>query len=264
MLPTTNILARTFHIRTAEGTGTAFTVDFEGRRYLVTAQHVVGTRLQDVTVDIETKHSWQRFQLENVTRSVPDLDVSVLSLGRSLHDHAFPITLMPKAQMQMGQEMYFSGFPWGLSTPTNFTDFPYRMPLVRRGVVSSFHDYGCYLDGTVNPGMSGGPVYTMEGGVPRVIGVVTDRFEEPAIVRPPVSLTMLTVDSLRDYIAGHGSPDATQLGPDQNVSGDNIAIVGECSDAQLPRVNVNSGIVKATNIEWALALIKSNPTGFRL
>ena len=37
------ILRQTFQVRTGAGTGTAFTVEVDGRQYIVTAQHVVGS-----------------------------------------------------------------------------------------------------------------------------------------------------------------------------------------------------------------------------
>lgn len=37
---TTNVFNQVFHVRYANATGTAFTVDLDGRQYLVSARHV--------------------------------------------------------------------------------------------------------------------------------------------------------------------------------------------------------------------------------
>ncbi len=41
MMTIANILNRTFHMSYGGSTGTCFTVDVDGRQYLVTARHVV-------------------------------------------------------------------------------------------------------------------------------------------------------------------------------------------------------------------------------
>lgn len=52
MSVTTNILQRTFHIRCREASGTCFTLDVDGRRYLATARHVVAGIQGDGVIEI--------------------------------------------------------------------------------------------------------------------------------------------------------------------------------------------------------------------
>lgn len=183
MLPNVNILTRTFRIKTAHGTGTAFTADFGSRQYLITAQHVVGTT-QLYSVDIETSKGWRNSQVEVLGHSAPYIDVSVLYPSQLLHDHRNPIKLPSSWEVLVGQDVYFCGFALGLSTPSNITGFPYPVPLVKKGTVSAFDADHWFLDGIVNPGMSGGPVFTMDDNTPNIIGVVTSRRLESAVVTP--------------------------------------------------------------------------------
>lgn len=183
MLPNLNILTRAFRIKVGKFDGTAFTVDFGTKQYLITAQHVVGST-QLKTVQIESNSGWQDLQVEVVGHSLPDIDVSVLFPSRRLHNHRDPIKLPSSWEVSVGQDVYFSGFALGLSTPSNMPDFPYPVPLVKKGMVSGFDQYRWYLDGISNLGMSGGPVFMMDDNTPNVIGVVTSRRIESAIVHP--------------------------------------------------------------------------------
>lgn len=183
MLPYLNILTRAYRIKMAHAIGTAFTFDFGSKRYLITAQHVVGTT-QLNSVQIESNSGWQDLQVDVVGHSIPEIDVSVLFPRRLLHDHSRPIKLPSSWEVSVGQDVYFSGFALGLSTPSNMPDFPYPVPLVKKGMVSGYDQYRWYLDGIVNPGMSGGPVFTMDDNAPNIIGVVTSRQIESAVVTP--------------------------------------------------------------------------------
>ena len=242
MLPNVNILTRTFRIKVGEFTGTAFTIDWVRKRYLVTAQHVVGpTQLK--SIEIETNSGWQDLQVEVVVHSAPELDVSVLRPIDPLHEHRHPIKLLPDGVVSIGQEAYFSGFALGLSTHSNLTDFPYPLPLVRRGMVSSFDEDRSFLDGTVNPGMSGGPVFMMDDDIPNVFGVITHRFEEQTTVSSAGGSIELQTDSPSNYLEGRGTTASTR---------DEL------------KFGINAGMVRATRIEWILGMISQNPIGFRL
>lgn len=261
MFPTTNILARTFHIRTSERQGTAFTVDVNRKRYLVTAQHVVGTKPLE-SVEIRTNSGWRALRVESVSPPVQGIDVSVLAPKERLHCHGYPIELGSDQKVSLGQDVYYCGFALGLSTPTNFTDFAYPMPLVRKGMVSSFDLHHSFIDGTVNRGMSGGPVFTMKGNTPEVIGVVAHFFIEPATVTPAAASDFLLNAGLRDFIGQGRSPEATRSREGQTLSLNHL--LGEGTPSPAPKVDVNAGMGGATQIRWALHLIDKNPIGYPL
>ena len=242
MLPTVNILTRTFRIKIGEFTGTAFTIDFVRKRYLVTAQHVVvPTQLK--SIEIETNSGWKELQVEVVGHSEPELDFSVLGPVERLHQHSHPVNVWPDPHVPIGQEVYFSGFALGLTTPSNFTDFPYPIPLVRRGMLSSYNEEHSFLDGFVNPGMSGGPVFMMNSDTPDIFGVITHRYEEQATMTTGSGPIKLQADSSRCDPEGRVTTDSTQ---DELIIG------------------INAGMVRVTRIEWVLGLISQNPVGFRL
>lgn len=178
-----SIGGRTFCVRTPEAQGTAFTMDIDGRRYLITAQHVFGPN--STGLSIETKSGQKPIDVEVVGFSAPELDVTVLRPSVPVHDHCF--RTYPQDEntrgIVIGEDVYSFGFPMGLATRTfRYRNFPYPTPLLRRCMVSGFGLGQYFLDGTVNPGHSGGPVFRMQGTVPIVIGLVSQRSIEVADV----------------------------------------------------------------------------------
>ena len=54
---TTNVLQRTFHLKYGANSGTCFTIDIDGRQYVVTARHVVKDICADDFVQSSTTAS---------------------------------------------------------------------------------------------------------------------------------------------------------------------------------------------------------------
>ena len=222
-----SIGTRTFCVHTPRYLGTAFTMDVEGRRYLITAQHV----MKDVVgpnrsgnVSIERKRNLKQINVGLVENSAPELDVCVLKPSIPIHSKRSGTVPPPvdKPRAQVGEDVYSFGFPLGLSTiKLMYSRSGYPRPLLRKCMVSGFGTDHYFLDGLTNPGASGAPVFRMGGTIPIVIGVIVGRFNEPANVTEGKLPTELTVDH-------------------------------------------NSGIVVVTPIEHVLDIIQSNPIGLKV
>ena len=233
MVPNVNIGGRTFCIRSAQSQGTAFTMDINGRRYLITAQHVIGRDLTG-SISIETNSGPELIDVDLVGHSAPEIDVSVLKPVKPIHEHRFRADVLHfmHSPIQVGEDVYSFGFPLGLSTKVfNFPEFSYPIPLLRKCMVSGFDTNHVFLDGFANPGASGGPVFRMDGKVPRVFGVGVARYEEPAIV-------------------------VTEQREPSGVATEQREPSGQ--------VALNSGIVTVTKIEHVTQLITRNPIGLRI
>lgn len=221
MSVTTNILQRTFHIQNDEITGTCFSVDVEGKRYLITAGHVVESIDESGVLEVSYKRNWVPLQVEVVGHGKEDIDVAVLApedvFGAT---HSLNLTM---GHLRLGEDVYFLGFPYGLSmqveTKLN-SGFP--LPLVKKATVSALQFGGkpLLLDGHNNVGFSGGPVArrgTREGQT--VIGVVAGYEAD--------------TESVRDE---HGNETPYTYA-------------------------TNTGIVIAHDIKHALDMIRANPIG---
>lgn len=175
MSVTTNILQRTFHIKYKGKTGTCFTIDHQGRRYLITARHVAETIRGNAVVEISQNRKWKTLPVRLVGHGAGDIDVTVLA-PQVLFGASHPLRLTTKG-LTLAEDVYFLGFPFGLrmevKTELN-AGFP--LPLVKKAVVSALglKDAPMLLDGHNNVGFSGGPVVRHSANKEQtVIGVVS-------------------------------------------------------------------------------------------
>lgn len=175
-VPPSNIIFRTMQIcYSTNGCGAAFTIDVDKKQYLITARHIVdGIRSNDL-VSIKALEEWKPIRVIPLT--VPtNADVAVL-----IPPHQLTVSFPLRAgfvECGLGQDVFFLGYPYGLSVPMeSFTG-----AFIKKGVLSSFVPIGqsgekiIYLDGHNNPGFSGGPIVfrTLNGPNEwRVAGVVS-------------------------------------------------------------------------------------------
>ena len=221
MSVTSNILQRTFRIRYKGNTGSCFTVDVEGGRYLITAKHVVESIPDDADVDLSYNGGWLPLRVRLVGHGAGDIDVTALApQGLFGASHALKLTT---AGLVLAEDIYFLGFPYGLGMEVK-TDLNagFPLPLVKKAAVSALglEDGPILLDGHNNPGFSGGPVARRRTKEEQtVIGVVSGyRFDR------------------------HNVRDA---------NGDKTSYT----------YDTNTGIIIAHDIRHALAIIASNPIG---
>ena len=222
-----NVLQRTFRIMYGNGTGTAFTIDVDGKQYLVTAHHVIENIKDTDSISIYHEQQWKQIPTRLVGIGSPDFDIAVLALPYQISP-TYPLT-PTTAKIFLGQDIYFLGYPYGLHIevgPDLNASFP--LPLVKKGIVSSFI-FGdnqlnhLLLDGHNNPGFSGGPVFYSTNGNQEfcVAGVISGY----RYAWQPV------------FAQGQEIPLAYQY---------------------------NTGLINAVGIDIALGLINANPIGFSL
>lgn len=222
MSVTSNILQRTFLIRYEEDYGTCFTIDVDGKRYLITAKHIVGSIQGDTDVHIFHERGWLQSSVRLVGHCTENIDVTVLA-PQELFGAPHPLRLTIGGVI-LAEDVHFLGFAYGLPpevrTELN-AGFP--LPLVKKASVLALgvsEGAPMLLDGHNNRGFSGGPVVRRwDGKEQTVIGVVSGYkgYKE----------------SVRDKEDNKGPY----------------------------TYDVNAGIVIIHNIEHALEIIKANPIG---
>lgn len=181
---TTNVFERVLDVRVNADTphaetATAFTLDVDGREYLITAKHVVAGLGDEGRIDIFINNNWKQLKVK-IFRCADPVDIAVLIPPYQL-TVAFPLSI--NGGVYYGQEAYFLGFPFGIRTPASGVNGPYPIALIKRGTVSSIEKINpvgnatrILLDGYNNPGFSGGPIVYRDmdkpGYVMGVIGVI--------------------------------------------------------------------------------------------
>ena len=161
-VPTSNVLYRVLRLRNAGTTGSSFTVEIDGKQYLITARHL----LKDFKGEIELwlGGRWTRMQARAIYPSKEIVDIAALDLGRQI-TVTFPLEAS-SGGLTLGQQAFFLGYPHGLGSSVAVSDLPPgfgEIPFLKSGIVSALDDrdpnaWILYLDGQNNPGFSGGPI----------------------------------------------------------------------------------------------------------
>ena len=218
-----NILTRVLHLKIGTMTGAAFTIEVDGRQYLISAKHLTGVKdIHEIEI---WRKGWHRLQVDVVGIGKGTEDIIVFSADEML-TQTLPVNV-GSGRITLGQDVRFLGFPLGLASSYITERGEMRLPLVKAGILigMKFENNVSRLlvDGHNNKGFSGGPVVFKPMGngkdVWKIAGVVCAYYAEKVDVK------------------------------DQKGQ-----IVGSAK--------VNSGILLATGIESALKLIELNPIGF--
>src|ERR1035437_6226476 len=183
---TTNVFERVLNLRVHagtpdEGTATGFTLDVDGREYLITAKHVVQGFKDEDKIDVSMNGRWTTLVVK-VFRCEDPIDIAVL-----IPPHQLTVNFelpFDGGGIRWGQDAYFLGFPYGIQIPVQNVNGPYPLALIKRGTMSGQVGIDrakkavmLFLDGYNNPGFSGGPIvyrdFDQAGYVMKVIGVVS-------------------------------------------------------------------------------------------
>lgn len=251
---TSNVLRRTLLIQASEG-GTAFTIEVDGRQYLITAKHVVGKLPNEAesTIQVRKKNGWAPLKV-TVFKCDDPVDIAVLVPPAQI---TVNFALEPTSNgMMAGQDAYFVGFPYGsfatYATQPDVFGFVKRATVARFDRLPDAHTQMILLDGYNNPGFSGSPVVyrdlSQSGIVFKVAGVlVSYLYDASPVVNKKQEIH-------EDEITAE----------DRERSD----VVRTITDGRLYRVEdtkqlvkLNSGIATAWDIGSAVDLIRKHPIG---
>ena len=157
------MLYRVLRLKTATATGSAFTIEVDGKQYLITARHLLEGFGSEGEIELWVESRWSKVRAHAIYPSKAVVDIAALDLGRPV-TVTFPLE-PSSGGLTLGQQVYFLGYPFGLGTsrsepiPPGFGELPF----LKSGIVSAVDDRDpqagiLYLDGQNNPGFSGGPI----------------------------------------------------------------------------------------------------------
>ncbi|HKV07615.1 MAG TPA: serine protease [Thermoanaerobaculia bacterium] len=178
-VPTSNVLFRVLRLKTATSTGSAFTIEVDGKQYLITARHLLEGFGSEGEVELWIEGRWSRVRARAIYPSQAAVDAAALDLGRPV-TITFPLE-PSSGGLTLGQQVYFLGYPFGLGSSVSAPVPPGfgELPFLKSGIVSALDDRDpeanvLYLDGQNNPGFSGGPIVFWHAASKsfRVAGVV--------------------------------------------------------------------------------------------
>ncbi len=248
---TTNVYNRVLLIRVGSETGTGFTLDVDGRQYLITAKHVVAALSGQGTLMIYKQEGWQAVPV-TVFRCDDPVDIAVLIPPAQLTVSA---SLEPTSKkLRYGEDMFFAGFPYGLRSSAPALSGGYPVAFVKKATMSGeVSERGVsmfVLDGYNNPGFSGGPLVYRDVDRPGfaydVAGVVKGFRADlaPVYKRDEVTPDQITAEDVaKDRIVRTSNGRTLRLTDTGEV------------------VKLNSDLLIAYNISYALDLIRKHPIG---
>jgi S1-C subfamily serine protease len=176
------ILARSIFIKVGNEGGTAFTLDYQGKIYLVTARHVVaGVPAENAIIQINKDGQWQDYHtVKTLYPPSGDADIAVFQTSEKA---AKPFTIAPAGDtggVTLGQPLWFIGYPFGMAGHVIMKGSGAAvLPFIKRGTMSAIDvtkpdAVVYYIDGFNNPGFSGGPILFWEFSTHtyKILGVV--------------------------------------------------------------------------------------------
>jgi hypothetical protein len=244
-----NVLRRTLLVKTPNGYSTAFTIDVDGRQYLITAKHGIASvdNAMRVAIDVQKKSGWVQLQVI-VYKCDDPVDIALLIPSAQL---TVDLPLEPDSSgLGVGQDAYFVGFPYGLRfAPSGLVGKATVAQLEQRGDKKTGR---ILLDAYTNPGSSGSPLtyrtIGKNGSAFKVAGLVVafQPYESPVLHKKEVRADELTADDhMRNRVVlANGKWYRFE------DSGD--------------KVQLNTGIAVAWDIGPAVDLIRRYPYGPRV
>lgn len=250
-----NVLRRTLLIEASSALGTAFTIEVDGRQYLITAKHVVAALPNETqsTIEVQKKSGWSPLKV-TVFKCDDPVDIAVLVPPAQL---TVNFSLEPESKsLFVGQDAYFVGFPYGLRFAKTYNGQPDVFGFVKKAVVAQFDSMPerkaqrILLDGYNNPGFSGSPLtyrdLNQSGLVFKVAGVIVsyESYESPVLKRTEIQENEITAQDRAQNRVLHAPGGKIYRMED----------VGQF-------VQLNTGIATAWDIGSAVDLIRKHPLG---
>jgi S1-C subfamily serine protease len=151
---TNNVLLRVLLLKVGGGgTGTGFTLDVEGRQYLITAKHVVNGLKGKTKIEIRQNKNWTPIDV-TVFPCADPVDIAVLIPDHVLTDTA-NMPMEANGSVYVTQEVYFLGFPFGSSAGEHVPAFGTNpIPVAKHGILSEIDRDSVEVDAINNPGFS--------------------------------------------------------------------------------------------------------------
>ena len=256
-----NVLLNTLLIQTPLGKGTGFTIDVDGRQYLVTARHMVRGMGPEGTIEVASFDNGNKVMFTPYRMKIfsceGSIDVAVLIPPVRLTEGD---TMQP-TDLVMGQDAYFIGFPFGMYSAGKINPPGVTRPVgfVKQGLVSAvqYQSDGdadlILLDGYNVFGFSGGPVtYWEPPNHSYVIGVISG-------FRPTYGDLLVPKEIRQEDVK-----------PEDLGTGRIIEKSGHVYRLEEPKVNgkktgevvmMNTGIVHSYSIQAAIKLIRLHAIG---
>jgi S1-C subfamily serine protease len=221
---TENVLTRVFALRFGSELVSGFAIELDERQYLVTARHALSASVSTGTVEVLQNKSWVQLSFRRLQVEPQEVDIAILVLDRKLTS-APPIRLGERGTI-LSQGVYFVGFPYGLSIEAHAVNSGFPIPLVKHGIIAALHT-----------GTLGQPFL--------VDGINNPGFSGGPVVRDDREMIPTIIGVVSGYQASQEPVYRQKLKTELTVE-------------------VNTGLLVAYPIDYAVEAIKKDPSGYHV
>jgi hypothetical protein len=198
--------------------GSCFSLDVDGKQYIVTARHLLPgiEKHAELLIHIEQEAEWRNCYCKVVGFGEDEIDVAVLAPpGQISPTHP----LLPTTKgLVLGQDAYFLGFPLNLRSEMGAANRHFPIALVKKACMSMFaldtKPSYLVLDGYCAAGFSGGPcVFAFAGEkiTANVCGVVSGYYFDKSEVVEGDQATKLSVRQNAGLVLVYGIDHALRM-----------------------------------------------------
>lgn len=168
------VLSRVIRFKEDLGQATAFTIEVDGHQYIITAKHNLKKATDTIKFKLFLNGKWSAFTVDAIYPFDDDADMVALGVDKKV---TVETSLGTEGKIGIGQQVYFVGYPYGLSTRGGLKQKKVEFAFVKAGVLSAIDARNAdkviyYVDGAANPGFSGGPLVVENSGKFHVFGVI--------------------------------------------------------------------------------------------
>ena len=260
-VPTSNVTARTRLVQFDDHDATAFTIDVDGKQYLVTAKHFVSSADDGakITIQMWKRNGWDKLEVTVFKCSDP-VDIAVLVPPKQV---SVNFALPPDhAGDFVGEDVYFVGFPFGTEHAITYPTMAGVFGVVKRATIAQLEYLPAenvqrlWLDGINNEGFSGSPVVFYGPGQSEVGSGQSKTVLKVAGVISAYEPQITAVYDKTEIKA----EDITPADREQNVIGVIDGKIYRLKDTGRV-VQSNTGLAIAWDISPAVELIRKHPIG---
>ncbi len=172
-------LCNVFYIKFHETLfGSSFTIEVDGRQYLITAKHVLPKIKDKDTIQIQRNNIWVSFPVNIIKCDTASVDILILALEEQLPTRTHPLQVDQLGNAYLGQQVFLLGFPYGMKGGNESINNDFPLPVVKQGIFSIFDNSTTikklWIDAINNKGFSGGPViyFDYDKKIFKIAGVI--------------------------------------------------------------------------------------------
>lgn len=163
MIITSECLCRTLFFKIGDACGTCFSYEKNGKQFLITAKHIFEKYKypNKITISFFIKSNMVEYSTNIYYHTNKNVDIAIMKIEKENLTKTFNGPMYSTKGLIWGQDVYFLGYPYEFNNmirPIEENSIPFIKKACMSGMVEENGINYILLDGINNEGFSGGPV----------------------------------------------------------------------------------------------------------